>query len=103
MAGNFFLNNLLTYRDRRIKGFAPILRGLPSFYAVCLVGAVANAGIATSCSCKAMPGGFPGSAASWWARSETTRRPPWSPGVIDGEELVNLQKLPAASPKSPLF
>jgi len=46
IAGNFFLNNLLTYRDRRIKGFGPILRGLLSFYAVCLVGAVANVGVA---------------------------------------------------------
>jgi dolichol-phosphate mannosyltransferase len=46
IAGNFFLNNLLTYRDRRIKGFASILRGLLSFYAVCLVGAIANVGIA---------------------------------------------------------
>jgi dolichol-phosphate mannosyltransferase len=46
IAGNFILNNILTYRDRRIKGFGPILRGLLSFYAVCLVGAVANVGIA---------------------------------------------------------
>jgi dolichol-phosphate mannosyltransferase len=46
IAGNFFLNNILTYRDRRIKGFGPLLLGLLSFYAVCLVGAVANVGIA---------------------------------------------------------
>jgi dolichol-phosphate mannosyltransferase len=37
IAGNFFLNNILTYRDRRIKGFGPLLLGLLSFYAVCLV------------------------------------------------------------------
>lgn len=47
IAANFFLNNLLTYRDRRLRGVKPILIGLASFYAVCLVGAVANVGIAS--------------------------------------------------------
>jgi putative flippase GtrA len=47
IAANFFLNNLLTYRDRRLRGVAPILIGLASFYAVCLVGAIANVGIAS--------------------------------------------------------
>jgi dolichol-phosphate mannosyltransferase len=46
IAGNFFLNNTLTYRDKRLKGFGAILIGLVSFYAVCSVGAVANVGIA---------------------------------------------------------
>ncbi len=46
MTGNFFLNNLLTYYDRRIRGFFPMLFGLLTFYAVCSVGAVANVGIA---------------------------------------------------------
>jgi dolichol-phosphate mannosyltransferase len=46
IAGNFFLNNVLTYRDKRLKGMGPILLGLASFYAVCAVGAVANVGIA---------------------------------------------------------
>jgi dolichol-phosphate mannosyltransferase len=46
IAGNFFLNNALTYRDKRLKGFGPVLLGLGSFYAVCSVGAVANVGIA---------------------------------------------------------
>lgn len=46
MASNFFLNNLLTYRDRRLKGLFPILRGLLVFYAFCSIGAVANIGIA---------------------------------------------------------
>ncbi|HUB45503.1 MAG TPA: glycosyltransferase family 2 protein [Acetobacteraceae bacterium] len=47
IAANFFLNNFLTYRDRRLRGVTPILIGLASFYAVCLVGAVANVGIAS--------------------------------------------------------
>jgi dolichol-phosphate mannosyltransferase len=46
MTFNFFLNNLLTYRDMRLKGFWPILRGLISFFAVCAIGTVANVGIA---------------------------------------------------------
>jgi len=46
IAGNFFLNNVLTYRDKRLTGLAPLLLGLVSFYAVCSVGAVANVGIA---------------------------------------------------------
>lgn len=46
MTFNFFLNNALTYRDKRLKGFWPVLGGLLSFYLVCSVGAVANVGIA---------------------------------------------------------
>jgi dolichol-phosphate mannosyltransferase len=46
IAGNFFLNNALTYRDKRLKGLGRVLLGLVSFYAICSVGAVANVGIA---------------------------------------------------------
>jgi dolichol-phosphate mannosyltransferase len=45
MTTNFVFNNLLTYRDRALRGRA-FLRGLLSFYAVCSVGAVANVGVA---------------------------------------------------------
>ncbi len=38
---NFFLNNLLTYRDKRLRGWA-VLRGLISFLAICSVGAVVS-------------------------------------------------------------
>jgi len=44
MTGNFFLNNALTYRDRRLKGWRLIF-GLASFYLVCSIGVVANVGI----------------------------------------------------------
>jgi len=47
MTSNFALNNLLTYRDRRLKGLRFLL-GLLSFYAVCAIGAVANVGIASA-------------------------------------------------------
>jgi dolichol-phosphate mannosyltransferase len=43
---NFAVNNVLTYRDRRLRGMA-WLGGLLSFLLVCGVGAVANVGIAT--------------------------------------------------------
>jgi dolichol-phosphate mannosyltransferase len=45
MTGNFLLNNLFTYRDRRLKGWR-IATGLLSFYAVCGVGGAANVGVA---------------------------------------------------------
>lgn len=44
MTFNFALNNLFTYADRRLRGWA-ILPGLLSFYAACGVGAFANIGI----------------------------------------------------------
>ena len=47
MTFNFFLNNMLTYRDKRLKGVWPLLGGLLSFYLVCSVGAVSNVGIAS--------------------------------------------------------
>ena len=45
MTSNFFLNNVLTYRDRQKKG-AQIIKGLIIFYITCGLGAVANVGIA---------------------------------------------------------
>lgn len=56
MTFNFFLNNQLTFRDRRLKGWR-MLNGLLSFYLVCAVGAVANVGIANYLF---------GAAYSWW-------------------------------------
>jgi dolichol-phosphate mannosyltransferase len=46
MTFNFFVNNILTYRDKRLKGPASLALGLVSFYAVCSLGAVSNVGIA---------------------------------------------------------
>lgn len=45
MTWNYFLNNLFTFKDRRLTGWG-ILGGLLSFYAVCSVGALANVGAA---------------------------------------------------------
>ncbi len=43
---NFWGNNVLTYRDKRLRG-ARFVRGLLSFYVICGLGAVTNVGIAT--------------------------------------------------------
>ena len=56
MTSNFILNNFLTYRDQRLKGFA-ILRGLLLFYLVCSVGLLANVGVAFSVYFQQQP---------WW-------------------------------------
>jgi dolichol-phosphate mannosyltransferase len=46
MAFNYSLNNLLTYSDRRRRGFRWVT-GLLSFSALCSIGAISNVGIAT--------------------------------------------------------
>lgn len=45
MSSNFALNNLLTYRDMRLRGWG-LLRGWASFVAACSIGGMANVGIA---------------------------------------------------------
>ncbi len=46
MVFNFAINNLLTYRDQRLRGTA-WFTGLLTFVAACSVGAIANVGIAS--------------------------------------------------------
>jgi dolichol-phosphate mannosyltransferase len=46
MTSNFTLNNLITYRDRRLTGLR-FLKGLLGFYLICSLGAIANVGFAT--------------------------------------------------------
>lgn len=46
MTTNFLMNNMFTYRDRRLRGWS-LLRGWLSFTLACSIGAVANVGIAT--------------------------------------------------------
>jgi dolichol-phosphate mannosyltransferase len=54
MTGNFFLNNSMTYRDRRLRG-RRILAGLASFYAACSLGAVINLHLAKSAQDLGIP------------------------------------------------
>ena len=44
-SNNFFLNNMLTYRDQRLKG-RKLFFGWVTFNLVCLTGALANVGVA---------------------------------------------------------
>jgi dolichol-phosphate mannosyltransferase len=45
MTSNFFMNNVLTYRDRRMTGIR-IFSGLLMFYVICGIGAFSNIGVA---------------------------------------------------------
>jgi len=47
MTSNYVLNNILTYRDRRLTGVR-FFAGLASFYGICSLGAVANVGVASA-------------------------------------------------------
>lgn len=46
MVSNFTLNNHITFRDRRLRGWK-FLRGLLSFFGVCSVGLIGNVGVAS--------------------------------------------------------
>jgi len=54
MTSNFFLNNVFTYGDQRLRGRA-MWRGLLTFYAACGVGALINLAIAEWLFLKALP------------------------------------------------
>ena len=45
MTNNFYLNNILTYRDRALNG-QKYFKGLLSFYLICSIGALANVAFA---------------------------------------------------------
>jgi len=47
MSFNFWLNNWLTYRDKRLKGFGAVVRGWAGFCLTCAVGGFANVAVAT--------------------------------------------------------
>jgi dolichol-phosphate mannosyltransferase len=46
MTWNFFLNNILTYSDKRLHG-AKLWLGLLGFYAVCSIGGIANVSVSS--------------------------------------------------------
>ncbi|MFA7602600.1 MAG: glycosyltransferase family 2 protein [Novosphingobium sp.] len=46
MTFNFVLNNALTYADKRLMGFVPLLKGWCKFALTCSVGLTANVGVA---------------------------------------------------------
>ena len=54
MTLNFFLNNTITYRDRRLHGLA-LVHGLLSFYTACSVGMFVNLRVADFASGNGLP------------------------------------------------
>lgn len=56
MVSNYFVNNLLTYRDLRLRG-ARLVMGLIAFVVICSIGAVVNVDIALSIYMRGLP---------WW-------------------------------------
>jgi dolichol-phosphate mannosyltransferase len=47
MTWNFFLNNSLTYADRRLHG-PRLITGLVGFYVICSLGSIANISVASA-------------------------------------------------------
>lgn len=47
MTFNFWLNNLLTYRDKKLSGARALVRGWAGFCATCAVGAFANVAVSS--------------------------------------------------------
>jgi dolichol-phosphate mannosyltransferase len=54
MMFNFFLNNMVTFRDRRLKGSA-LVRGIFVFYAACTVGVLINLSFADRLLAAGLP------------------------------------------------
>jgi dolichol-phosphate mannosyltransferase len=46
MTFNFVLNNALTYADKRLSGFLPLVKGWAKFGLTCSIGLLANVGVA---------------------------------------------------------
>ena len=72
MTSNFALNNIITYRDLRLKG-AALFRGLLTFYAACSVGAVVSVRVSELVQLGGVHWLFAGAVVSLSPRSGTTR------------------------------
>jgi dolichol-phosphate mannosyltransferase len=48
MTFNFVLNNELTYSDKRLRGFVPLMRGWAKFAMTCSLGLLTNVGSAAA-------------------------------------------------------
>ncbi|MCW3474713.1 glycosyltransferase [Limobrevibacterium gyesilva] len=57
IVGNFTLNNIFTFRERRLRGWG-LVRGLITFSAICSVGAAGNIGVSSFL--------FGSAHSSWW-------------------------------------
>jgi dolichol-phosphate mannosyltransferase len=93
MTENFFLNNSLTYRDRRLKGWG-LVTGLATFYIACSFGAVINIRMAE----LAMEIGFPWHAAGACGLAVGAV---WNYGVTSFTTWRQGRRLARRSPKTP--
>ncbi len=94
MTSNFFLNNLITYRDRRLHGWA-LFRGLGSFYLACGIGAVLSVAVGDFLFERSLPyllAGFTGAivAAVW--NFMLTSVYTWGDGISDPKHIKNSSK-----------
>ena len=80
MTSNFFLNNRLTYRDRRLTGLAWV-QGLLTFYVICSFGVLANVGVAELIYINQQYGGSLVLLVQSWGQFGTTLSPTHSLGV----------------------
>lgn len=58
MSFNFVLNNELTYSDKRLRGFGPIMRGWAQFAVTCSLGLLTNVGSAAVLKTLGFPAVF---------------------------------------------
>jgi dolichol-phosphate mannosyltransferase len=102
MMFNFFLNNLVTFRDRRLKGLK-LVRGLAIFYAACTLGMLINLSFADRLLAAGLPwyvAGISGMAISsvWnygvntivtWRRTMKSVSMPATPQVWETAESIS--------------
>ncbi|MBV8818379.1 MAG: GtrA family protein [Acidobacteriaceae bacterium] len=105
MTLNFLLNNLITFRDRRLRG-AQIITGLLTFYAACSIGALAGVSLAKALVNEGLYWPLAGAVgmviSSVWnytvneiftwrrVRRSTSRKAPQPDAPMPATELVNL-------------
>jgi dolichol-phosphate mannosyltransferase len=98
MSWNFVLNNSLTFRDRRLSGPA-LWRGLLSFYAACLGGALvseaAGAGLATAGAPWLLAGTAGAVLGAFW-NYQAARRLTWRASSPDAKPAEPLAAKPVA-------
>jgi dolichol-phosphate mannosyltransferase len=105
MTGNFFLNNQITYRDRRLHGIYMLL-GLLSFWLACSFGAWANVSVAGNLLRSGVP---------WWVAgfAGTVLSAVWNYSISNlftwqmpqpqraSDDAVAENALPSAKPTAP--
>jgi dolichol-phosphate mannosyltransferase len=98
MSWNFVLNNSLTFRDRRLSGPA-LWRGLLSFYAACLGGALASEAAGAGLAAAGAPwlvAGVAGAVLGAFWNYQAARRLTWRASSSDVKPAEPLAAKPVA-------